>query len=139
MAARLRAQNCVCGTVQLGIRDPSLRWYERQEKVTVPISNSTGIFESAYHLFTSNRPGRPVRSLSVRVSGLSPSEDAPQLSFLPEDEKHLKQDDLERAKDMIQRKYGYSSIRRGILLTDPALDLNIRESSPGYLFHFNRK
>lgn len=138
VAARLRAQNCVCGTVQLGIRDSSLRWYERQEKVTMPISNSTGIFESVYHLFTSNRPGRPVRSLSVRAAGLSPAEAAPQLSLLPEDEKRLKLDDLERAKDMIQRKYGYSSIRRGILLTDPALDLNVRESSLANPFQFSK-
>ena len=137
VAARLRAQNSVCGTVQLGIRDSSLLWYERQEKVKVPVSNSTEIFEAAFRLFVANRTGRPVRSLSVRASGLSPAEDTPQLSFLPEDKKRLKLDDLERAKDRIRERYGYASIRRGIQLTDPALDLDARGDNiihpPGFL------
>ncbi|MEL7656832.1 MAG: DNA polymerase IV, partial [Bacillota bacterium] len=138
VAARLRAQKSVCSTVQIGIRDASLLWIERQEKISVPISNSTELFETAFHLFLANRPGKPVRSLSVRASGLSQAEDAPQLSFLPEDRRRLKLDDLERAKDQIREKYGYAGIRRGIQLTDPALDLDARGDNiihpPGFVW-----
>ena len=81
VAARLREQRCLCSTVQLGIRDNTLLRYERQEKLTAPASNSTDLFDAAFRLFCTNRPSRPVRSLSVRACGLSPAEETPQLSL----------------------------------------------------------
>ena len=128
VAARLREQRCLCSTVQLGIRDNTLLRYERQEKLTAPASNSTDLFDAAFRLFCTNRPSRPVRSLSVRACGLSPAEEAPQLSLFPEDVKRRKREDLEQAVDRIRAKYGYTGIRRGIQLLDPALDLDAKGS-----------
>ena len=128
VAARLREQRCLCSTVQLGIRDNTLLRYERQEKLKAPASNSTDLFDAAFRLFCTNRPSRPVRSLSVRACGLSPAEEAPQLSLFPEDVKRRKQEDLEQAVDRIRAKYGYTGIRRGIQLLDPALDLDAKGS-----------
>ena len=128
VAARLREQRCLCSTVQLGIRDNTLLRYERQEKLPAPASNSTDLFDAAFHLFCTNRPSRPVRSLSVRACGLSPAEETPQLSLFPEDVKRRKREDLEQAVDRIRAKYGYTGIRRGIQLLDPALDLDAKGS-----------
>ena len=128
VAARLREQRSLCSTVQLGIRDNTLLRYERQEKLAFPVSNSTDLFASAFRLFCANRPARPVRSLSVRAAGLSPADEAPQLSLFPEDIRRQKREDLERAVDSIRARYGYTGIRRGIQLLDPALDLDAKGS-----------
>lgn len=132
VAARLREQRSVCGTVQLGIRDSALMGYERQEKLPFPVCTSTELFDTAFRLFLANRPGKPVRSLSVRASGLEVEEEAPQLSLFADDIRRQRHTDLERAMDRIRGKYGYESIRRGIMLTDPALDL---DAKGGHIIH----
>ena len=71
---------------------------------------------------------RPAGDPSVRACGLSPAEEAPQLSLFPEDVKRQKREDLEQAVDRIRAKYGYTGIRRGIQLLDPALDLDAKGS-----------
>ena len=124
VAARLRAQRSVCSTVQLGIRDTSLVWYERQAKLRRPSCNSTEIVGAALALYWGNRPEHPVRSLSLRASGLSLEDEAPQLSLFAEDNRAQRHTDLERTVDRIRGKYGYASIRRGIMLLDPKLDLD---------------
>ena len=129
VAARLREQRSLCSTVQLGIRDNTLLRYERQEKLAFPVSNSGDLFASAFRLFRANRPSRPVRSLSVRATGLSPADEAPQLSLFPEDARRQKREDLERAVDRIRAKYGYTGIRRGIQLLEPSLDLDAKGSN----------
>lgn len=129
VAARLREQHSLCSTVQLGVRDTTLFWYERQEHLHVPVCNSSDIFASAFRLYSQNRPSRPVRSLSVRASSLSLEEEQPQLSLFPDDNQRLRHTDLERAVDRIRRKYGYSSIQRGIMLQDPALNLDAKSDN----------
>lgn len=129
VAARLREQRSVCNTVQLGIRDTSLLWYERQAQLHRPACDSTSIFEAAFGLFCANRPRSFVRSLSVRASALEIAPDAPQLSLFEEDGRRQRRTDLENAVDRIRGKYGYESIRRSIMLTDPALDLDAKGSN----------
>ena len=126
VATRLRAQFSVCSTVQLGVRDAGLLWYERQVKLPLPSCSSSALFHAAFALFQENRPSKPVRSLSVRASGLSLEAEADQFSLFPEENRARRHTDLERAMDQIREKYGYHSIQRGIMLTDPALNLNAR-------------
>ena len=126
VAARHREQRSMCATVQLGIRDSGLIWYQRQTMLPRPVCDSTSIFDAAFDLYRANRPARPVRSLSVQASGLSLAGEAPQLSFFPEETRRLRHTDLEEAVDRIRNQYGYASIRRGIQLLDPALDLDAK-------------
>ena len=70
--------------------------------------------------------GEPVRSLSVKTSGLTPADGIVQLSLFPEMQKAQRRSDIDRALDKIRGKYGYHSIRRAIALVDPALDLNAK-------------
>ena len=129
VAARLREQNSVCRTVQLGVRDTSLFWYERQERLCTPVCTAADLFQSAFRLYRDNRPPKPVRSLSVRALGLSPEEEHPQLSMFPEETRRLRRTDLERVMDKIREKYGYYSIQRGLMLTDPALNLDAKSDN----------
>lgn len=125
VAARLREQNAMCSTVQIGIRDTSLLWYERQTKLTYPAQNSKDIFNAAFSLFAQNRPRNPVRSLSVRACGLSPTGPV-QLSLLPDEQRSQRLTDLERTMDKIREKYGRNAVRRAVSLVDPSLDLDAK-------------
>ena len=49
-----------------------------------------------------------------------------QLSLFPEEQKAQRRADIDRALDKIRGKYGYYSIRRAIMLVDPALDLDVK-------------
>lgn len=126
VAARLREQNSACSTVSIGVRDTALLWYTRQAKLPRPVCDSSSIFHAAFGLYKGNRPVRPARSLSVSTTGLSIAEVAPQLSMFPEDNHALRRTDLEHAVDRIRHKYGYASIRRGIQLVQPELDLDAK-------------
>lgn len=126
VAARLREQNSACSTVSIGVRDSALLWYTRQVKLPRPVCDSTSIFNAAFGLFSANRPVRAARSLSVSATGLSIAEESPQLSMFEDDNKALRRADIEQAVDKIRRKYGYESIRRGIQIVHPELDLDAK-------------
>lgn len=126
-AARLREQNCVCLTVTVRIRTNDLASFDHQLKLSRPTASTLTIWEAAMDIFRrSHTDGRPVRSLSVKVSGLAPADEMTQLSLFPEERKAQHRADIDRTIDKIRAKYGYFSIRRAITLVDPALDLDAK-------------
>ena len=86
----------------------------------------------AHHL-----SGKPVRSLSVRALGLVPADE--QLSLFPEEQARRKEHDLEAVLDKVRSKYGYQSIRRGLALLDPKLDLDAKRSCEEPAGHLQMK
>lgn len=127
VAARLREQNCVCSTVTVGIRTNDLASFDRQLKLSRPTDSTLTIWEAAMDIFRhSHTNGRPVRSFSIKVSGLAPADEMMQLSLFPEDRRAQHRADIDRTMDKIRAKYGYFSIRRAIILVDPALDLDAK-------------
>lgn len=127
VGARLREQNCLCSTVTLGIRDNRLLSYDRQARLPYPTGNTLDIWKAAMELFRRHHTGgEPVRSLSVKASGLAPADGVVQLSLFPEMQKAQRRSDIDRTLDKIRGKYGYRSIRRAIALVDPALDLDAK-------------
>jgi DNA polymerase-4 len=127
VGARLREQRCVCTTVTVGIRTNDLLSFDRQLKLPRPTDSTSTIWEAAMDVFRrSHNNGQPVRSLSVKVSGLAPADEMVQLSMFPEERKIQRRADLDRTIDQIRAKYGYFSIRRAVTLLDPALDLDAR-------------
>lgn len=127
VAARLREQDCVCTTVAVGIRDNRLIHYDRQVRLTRPTSNTLDIWEAAVELFRRHHTaGSPVRSLSVKASGLSLAESMEQLSIFPEEQKAQRRATIDRTLDKLRSKYGYFIIRRAVTLLDPALDLDAK-------------
>ncbi len=62
----------VCATVAVGIRDNRLIHYDRQIRLARPSANTMDLWEAAVELFQRHHTdGSPVRSLSVKASGLS--------------------------------------------------------------------
>ena len=84
----------MCRAVQIGIRDTGLLWYERQAQLPRPACDSTSLFQAAFALFAGNRPRYAVQPVRARL-GLSLADEAPQLSFLPEEARRLRRTDLE--------------------------------------------
>lgn len=120
VAERMRKERFYCRSVQISIRDNTLFSYERQGQLRFPSCTSQAIFEKAFELYNRNRPVNPVRSLGVRACKLSHMEYR-QLSFLADDVRDQKQEDLERSIDKIRSRYGHYSIQRGIMLMDKNL------------------
>lgn len=128
VSARLREQNLICRTVQLGIRSADLSWMERQAKLEEPNRTAKAIFELALALYRKNHQrGVPVRSLSVRACDLLPKPEYEQLTLFGETELQ-KQEKLETVIDSLHNRFGYFSVRQGNMLADRQLaDLNPKE------------
>ncbi len=77
------------------------------------------IAEHAYELFTSRfSPPFAVRALGVTVSGFDGG--ASQLTMDEAAGDYEKRERAERCVDEIRKKYGYSSLQRGIIAEDPS-------------------
>lgn len=120
VSARLREYGFICCTVQIGIRDNALEWFERQGKLEIPNRTAKSIFELAFSLFKKHTNGKPIRSLSVRACDLKPM-DFVQLSLLPDVAKLQKQEELEAAMDTLRNRFGHFSIQKGMMLCDSEL------------------
>ena len=120
VSARLREYGFICRTVQIGIRDNELEWFERQGKLEIPNRTAKSIFELAFSLFKKHTNGKPIRSLSVRACDLKPM-DFVQLSLLPDVAKLQKQEELEAAMDTLRNRFGHFSIQKGMMLCDSEL------------------
>ena len=120
VSARLREYGFICRTVQIGIRDNELEWFERQGKLEIPNRTAKSIFELAFSLFKKHTNGKPIRSLSVRACDLKPM-DFVQLSLLPDVAKLQKQEELEAAMDNLRNRFGHFSVQKGMMLNDKEL------------------
>jgi DNA polymerase-4 len=121
VSARLREQGFLCRTVQIGIRDTDLCWIERQGKLDIPNRTAKSIYEKAYALFCENwQYFKPIRSLSVRACDLEVPQ-FEQMSLLPEAVSIQTNEKLEQAIDAIRNRFGFFSIKRGMMLTDELL------------------
>ncbi|MBE5800839.1 MAG: DNA polymerase IV [Clostridiales bacterium] len=119
---RLRRQGLQARVVELSMRDTSLVTTSRQCTLPVPTNLCQDLFQATYTLLGAGMtPFTPLRSMGISVSRLSPAQDMLQLSFLPQDIQHQRQELLEHALDDIRSRYGYFAIRRAIMLTDQAL------------------
>lgn len=119
VSERLRSEGMICRTVQLSIRDSSLKWYERQTPLKIPCRTSGEILAAVMDLYKRYPPERSVRSLGVRAVGLSYRE-SEQLSLLPEVSRLQRRERLEAVCDDIRRKYGKSGVSRAVLIGEKA-------------------
>lgn len=120
VSARLREYGFICRTVQIGIRDNELNWFERQGKLDIPNRTAKSIFELAFSLFKKHTNGNPIRSLSVRACDLE-SVDYVQLSLLPDVAQLQRQEELETAVDNLRNRFGSFTLQKGIMLLDKSL------------------
>ncbi len=122
VAARMRELVSRCTVVELSVRDTELYTFTRQRKLLNPTYSSTEIAKTAFELFRENyRWERPVRSIGVRGAGLVESDSGVQLSLYESDIKRDKWERIDRAVDTLRQRYGYMSVQRALMLTDPQL------------------
>ena len=116
---RLRELGLQCRTVQVSLRGTDLAWYERQAPLTYPSCSSQTLFNTAYALYKANTQGA-LRSIGVRACRLDHWSHI-QTSLFDDADRAQRLDRLDSAVDDIRRRFGYASVRRGILLTAPEL------------------
>ena len=102
--------------VHVDLRSFELRHASKQMKLSRPTLSSADIADAAFTMAMSlqREHAVPLRTISVSVFDLSPSDGAVQLSMF--DEKQVKRESLEKAIDDIKRKYGRDTIKRANLI-----------------------
>ena len=138
VAGRLREHQLECRTVSLYLRQSDLKSCERQTSLACPTDLTMPIRDAAERLLrvlfdprAFAAAGLGVRSLGVRASLLSPKQEETQLTFDPLPQFDERERRTERVLDDVRRRFGYFSLRRASMLTDPALTgYNLRGGIP---------
>ena len=105
---RLRKYNLVANVVNVQLRTKDFVDYSHQKKLIASTSNTKEILSLAKDILNDMYKGEAIRLVGVRVDNLE-EEDKIQLSIFETDKK---QNDLDRALDEINKKYGKGSITR---------------------------
>lgn len=122
VAARMRELASKCTVVEISVRDTELVSFCRQRKLPAPTCASAEIARIAFELFCSNyRWLKPIRSIGVRGAGLIPADTCVQLSLYTDDAKRQKWERIDKAVDDVRKRYGYLSLQRALIYTDPLL------------------
>ncbi len=125
VAERLRDHGMRGRTVQVYVRDTGLLSIDRQLQLPSPTFVSTEICRAAMRLLKESwTPGTPLRSLGVRVTGLTMPGLPLQLSFLEEEAARQRLENLEGAIDGLRRRFGHYAVQRALLLKDSGLNAN---------------
>ena len=64
---------------------------------------------------------KPLRGIGVRGADLCPADCAVQLGFFSNEEKREKLEHIDKAVDTLRQRYGYRSVQRAVVYTDPVL------------------
>lgn len=124
VAMQLRQNNLRCRTISIGIRDTDLKWTTHQCSLTSTIADSSQIADAAFELFKKTYHSTiPVRSLTVCASELIPYYEDIQLDFIGEAVQEQKKESINRTVDDLRKRYGYSTVRRAVVMQDANLGL----------------
>ena len=122
VAARMRALDVKGMLVEVSVRNSDLCGYSRQQKLDHPICVSKEIAQMAFELFKRHHFGEiSLRSVGVRVGCLVPRDASVQLSLFSNEEKRVELERLDEAVDTVRERYGYMSLQRAVIYTDPVL------------------
>ena len=134
ICSRMRELASRCTVVELYVRDTELNTFYRQRKLLIPSCSSQELAEVGFSLFQKNYTWRrPIRSIGLRGAVLVEALDNVQLSLYAEDQKRDKWERIDAAVDRLRKRYGYMSIRRALMDSDPSLGhINVRD---GHTIH----
>lgn len=122
VASRMRELVCRCTVVEVYVRNIDLNSFCRQRKLQNPTCSSSEIAQVAFELFrASYRWEKSVRSIGVRGSGLVEMDSCLQLSMFQDDKKRDKWERIDATVDKLRERYGYMSVQRALMMTDPLL------------------
>ena len=113
VATRLRRKKLYASVVQIQVKDINLKVINRQKSLEEYTCNTRLIRDTAMELLQENWPaGKPIRMLSVGVTGLS-MDGTQQLNMFSDTVKMEKARKLDDAVDNIRSKFGKEAVRFG--------------------------
>ena len=113
VATRLRRKKLYASVVQIQVKDVNLKVINRQKSLEEYTCSTRLIRDTAMELLQENWPtGKPIRMLSVGVTGLS-MDGAQQLNMFSDTVKMEKARKLDDAVDTIRFKFGKEAVRFG--------------------------
>ena len=129
VCARMRELASRCTVVEIYVRDTELNSICRQRKLCAPSCSSQELTEVGLDLFRRNYCwDRPVRSIGIRGAGLVEAEGTVQLSLYAEDQRRDKWERIDAAVDHLRQLYGYMSVRRALMDSNPLLGhINVKD------------
>lgn len=129
VATRLRENNFKARCISVSARTTELVSSSCQTTLSQSTCLAKEIAETALRLFEQRyRFGFPFRSMGINCSQLSPLDAPVQVDMFGEDERRVKQEQLERSIDGLRSRFGHQVIRRGIVLSDLAYsEINPKE------------
>jgi DNA polymerase-4 len=122
VARRLRRQKLLAQTVQITLREPSMKTYTRSVTLPVPTESHEDVYREACRLFDAHWPaGEPVRLLGITLQNLQPKASSAVQLDLFTFENEPKKERLSEAMDRIRDKFGESAIlTAGMMSDDPS-------------------
>ncbi|MCP4548149.1 MAG: DNA polymerase IV [bacterium] len=115
VARRLREQGIAGNTITLKLRTESFRTLSRSVSGAEPLDQGLLIFQAARNLMSKvERGGERVRLLGISLSNLVPRDQVQPSLF--DEESPERETRLDRAKDVIERRFGNDVVRRARLL-----------------------
>jgi DNA polymerase IV len=122
VAARLKEAHLLASTISIGVRDQNLEGFTRQIQLETPSALSDDIAKAALDLFEKNVDfSISLRSIGIKASQLIHEESLTQNSLFTPYETLQKNLSLEKTIEHIRERYGFSSIQRCLMLSDPLL------------------
>ncbi len=122
VAMRLREHKIKACGVSITVRDKDLVTYSRQQKLDIPTSDAVTIARTAMELFSRHhrfdRGAKPVRSVTICGFDVVPENAPIQLDVYTSAERLEKSEQLNKSLDKIRMRYGYTSVKHGVILTD---------------------
>ena len=129
VCARMRELASRCTVVEIYVRDTELNAFSRQRKLPAPSCSSQELAETGMALFRRHYHwDKPIRSIGLRGARLVEAQSSLQLSIFAEEQRRDKWERIDKAVDHLRQRYGYMSIRRAIVDTDPLLGrINVKD------------
>ena len=129
VCSRMRELVSRCTVVEIYVRDTELHSITRQRKLSAPSCSSQELADVGMELFRRHYHWeRPIRSIGLRGAGLVEAQNCIQLSMYADDQKREKWERIDAAVDHLRQRYGYMSVRRALMDSDPLLGhINVRD------------
>ena len=119
---RMREQGFMAHTVGISVRDNELCSFTRQCTLDDFTNVTKEITNAAINLFVKNyKMQRPLRSIGVSVTDFVHDDVPRQMSFLNNEEKMLRNIQLDKTIDRLKKRFGNYIIRPAVLLGDRGL------------------
>ena len=133
IASRLRSIHSKCEVISISIKNKNLYTYSRQKKLHIPTDDAYEIAEIALSLYKESynwAAGNPIRAISICVSELTDIYSDYQISIFENSDKRKKHENLNKTVDRLREKYGYTCIKRAIVINDIGCHLITGSSLP---------